>query len=390
MINLPAILIANGTAILLLLVVLSSLKRPLIHGLLEDKVYYLMVIINILQCLIETIVFFMDGRMIPGYNISLLVLNAILFINTILFAFLWTLYADFKLFEDIRRIKRIYPFVAIPAAGIVICCLVNLWTPVFFSIDQNNIYQRTDLYIIPYAVTYFYLAYGVILVYANRKKVNKYLFLPVLLFMVPILIGSMLQYFFYGYSLVWLGVSIGMISLFTNIQNEASYVDGLSRLYNRQYFNNLTLAHIKGGDAGRVLAGIMLDLDDLKGINDEFGHLMGDDAITEVGKLLHRAVRKRGILFRFGGDEFVILIYINYLKEIMEIIEAVQAEVKLFNETGNKPYKISFSIGYSTFRVKDDTMDKFLKRIDDSMYEEKSRKIRDNIMSDRRHHRAHS
>jgi hypothetical protein len=82
-----------------------------------------------------------------------------------------------------RRIKRIYPFVAIPAIIIIIGSLINLGTPVFFVVDEYNIYQRTDLYIIPYAVTYFYLAYGVILIYSCRKKVNKYLFLPAMLFM---------------------------------------------------------------------------------------------------------------------------------------------------------------------------------------------------------------
>ena len=384
MINLPAILIENGAAVFLLLVILSSIKKPMRYGLLDEKVYYAMIILNILQCIIESLVFFMDGKILPGYHSLLVVLNAMLFINTILFAYSWTIYADSKLFDDTKRIKRIYPFVALPAAAIVIGSLINLATPVFFAVDHNNIYQRTNLYIIPYAVTYFYLAYGVVLVYANRKKVSKYLFLPALLFMVPILIGSLLQYFFYGYSLVWLGVSLGMASLFTNVQNEASYVDVLSGLYNRQYLNNLMLAHSKEGNLGHVLAGILLDLDDLKGINDKFGHIVGDDAIIEVGKLLHRAVRGRGILFRCGGDEFIILMHVNYQKEILDVIDDVKTEVKLFNETKNKPYTLSFSIGYDTYRRKEDSMESFFKRIDESMYDEKSKKIHDNIIPERR------
>jgi hypothetical protein len=211
--------IANGTAILLLLVVLFSAKKSLRHALFEEKVFYLMLFLNISQCLIESVVFVLDGKMIYGYRTLSMGLNTILFINNILFAFLWTVFVDYKLFTDLKRIKRIYPFVAIPAILIIIGCLINLATPVFFVVDKYNIYQRTVLFLVPYVVTYFYLAYGIVLSYSYRKKVNRYLFFPVILFMIPILIGSLLQFFYYGYSLVWLGVAVGLVSLFINVQN---------------------------------------------------------------------------------------------------------------------------------------------------------------------------
>ena len=300
MINLPAIFIANGIAVMLLLIILLSFKRPLRHVLLDEKIFFTMVILNIVQCVIETVVFLMDGKMVHGYHTLLVVLNVILFIINIVFAYSWTIYSDYKLFTDINRIKRIYPFVAIPAILTIIGCLINLVTPVFFTIDENNIYQRTDLFIIPYAVTYSYLAIGVILIYSYRKKVHKYLFLPVILFMIPIMIGSLLQFFFYGYSLVWLGVSIGLIYLYINVQNEASYVDVLSGLYNRQYLGNLLLMYSKKKDTAGVPAGIMLDIDNFKSINNTFGHIVGDDAISTVGKLLHTAVGDKGVICRCG------------------------------------------------------------------------------------------
>lgn len=131
MFNFPAIFIANGTAILLLLVVLFSAKKSLRHALFEEKVFYLMLFLNISQCLIESVVFVLDGKMIYGYRTLSMGLNTILFINNIIFAFLWTVFVDYKLFTDLKRIKRIYPFVAIPAILIIIGCLINLVTPVF-------------------------------------------------------------------------------------------------------------------------------------------------------------------------------------------------------------------------------------------------------------------
>ena len=386
MINLPAIYIANGAAVLLLFIILLSSKKPTHHGLLDEKIYYSLVILNILQCLIEAAVMCIDGKTAYGYRALSLVLNDILFIFTIVFAYSLVVYADYKLFTDIKRIRRIYPVVAIPAALVIIGCLINLATPVFFAVDQNNVYQRTSLYIIPYVIVYSYMAYGVILIYWYRKKVHKYLFLPAVLFMIPIIIGSLLQFFFYGYSLIWLGVSIGMISLFINVQKEAAYVDILSGLYNRQYFNNILLMHSKNGGAAGALAGIMLDIDSLKSINDRFGHAEGDEAISIAGRILRAAVGHQGVLCRLGGDEFIILMHINSQKEIGELVDIIKAQVTQFNESGKKPYKIHFSMGYSIYQNEHGSIDDFIKKIDASMYEDKRRRIGAGILPDRRHH----
>ncbi len=115
-----------------------------------------------------------------------------------------------------------------------------------------------------------------------------------------------------------------------------------------------------------------------------FGHLVGDDAISATGKILRAAVSTRGIICRYGGDEFIILMYVNSKHEIMEMIDAVKTQTNLFNESEKKPYKINFSIGYSTFDINHDSIDDFLKRADASMYEEKKRKIAERIIADRR------
>ncbi|NLL90992.1 MAG: GGDEF domain-containing protein [Ruminococcaceae bacterium] len=384
MINLPAIFIANGAAILLLLIVLLSIKRPLHSGMFEEKIFYAMILFNIIQCLFESIVFFLDGKALPGYRILSIILNEFLFINTVVFAYLWVIFVDYKLFSDMERIKRIYPFVAIPTVLIIIGCIINPIVPVFFTVNDYNIYQRTNLFIIPYAVTYFYLIYGVVLIYSFRKRIHKYLFLPAVLFMVPIIISSALQFFFYGYSLVWLGVAIGLTSLFINVQNESSYVDMLSGLFNRQYLNNYLLIQSKKVDTDRTLAGILLDIDGFKNLNDSLGHLVGDDAISSAGKILRESVGNKGVSFRLGGDEFIVLMQIRSQKEIFEMIDRIKTETTLFNETKMKPYELHFSIGCSIFDKKNETIDDFLRNIDASMYEDKRKRIFEKLIPDRR------
>ncbi|NLL90993.1 MAG: diguanylate cyclase [Ruminococcaceae bacterium] len=384
MINFPAIYIANGMASLLSLVILFSFKRSMRHGLFELKVFHSMIVLNIIQCFIETAGFLLDGKTGYGYRALSMGLSTVLFINSSVFAFLWAVYSDYKLFTDMERIRRIYPFVAIPSALIIIGCLINLATPVFFIIDANNIYQRTNLFFIPYIVTYFYVAYGVIIIYSFRNKVGKNLFLPAIMFMTPIVLGSLLQFFFYGYSFMWLGTAIGMISLFINVQNEATYIDVLSGLFNRQYLNNiLSMYDFKRYSAG-IPAGIMLDIDSFKNINDRFGHVVGDDAIASAGKILRSVVGNKEVLCRYGGDEFIILMHIKSHKNITDIIDNIKTQTILFNETNEKPYNLDFSIGYGTYDKKHGSIDDFLKKIDDSMYENKNRKIRERLICDRR------
>jgi diguanylate cyclase (GGDEF)-like protein len=139
------------------------------------------------------------------------------------------------------------------------------------------------------------------------------------------------------------------------------------------------------GSATRALAGIMLDIDDLKGINDRLGHIVGDDAISAAGKILHSAVDGKGKVCRYGGDEFIILMYINSQNEITDMIDTIKTQARLFNESEQKPYEINFSIGYSTYEIKHDSIDDFLKKVDASLYDDKKRKIRERLISDRRH-----
>ncbi len=384
MFNFPAIFIANGTAVTLLIIILVSSKKPLRNAFLDEKMYYAMVILNIMQCLFETLGFLLDGKMAYGYHALLTALDTVLFINGIIFAYFWTIYADYKLFADMKRIKRKYPFIAIPAVLVIIGGLINLATPVFFVIDKYNTYQRTNLFIIPYIVTYFYLAYGVALFYSYRKEINKYLHMPAVLFLTPIIIASLLQFLFYGYSLMWLGVSIGLISLFINVQNESSYVDGLSGLFNRRYLERLLSIYSKKETASDITAGIMLDIDNFKSINDSFGHLVGDDAIHTVGKMLYAAVGDRGVICRYGGDEFIILTHIRSQNEITDMIDIIKTQASLLNESEEKPYKIGFSIGYSTYESKHESADDFLKKIDAFMYRDKKRKFDEKIIPDRR------
>jgi hypothetical protein len=218
MVNYPAIFVSNGTAILLLLVIIFSSKRSLCNGLLDEKIFSWMLLLNFLQCIIETVTFLTDGKI--EYRSLSLFLNAVLFSNSTILAYFTAVYVDYKLFSDVKRTRRILSFLAIPAVLTIIGCLINILTPVFYEIDQYNIYHRTDLNIIPYVVNYSYIAYAVILIYLNREKALK-LFFP--------------AYFFVCYTCIaWKFVAALILRIFPYVAWRSYRANGFVRQYSKR------------------------------------------------------------------------------------------------------------------------------------------------------------
>lgn len=89
---------------------------------------------------------------------------------------------------------------------------------------------------------------------------------------------------------------------------ESSTRDALTRVYNRKYFNERLMAEVAYSRRHRVkLAVLLLDLDDFKAVNDDYGHLAGDLVLRIVSAQLQRLIRVEDLLARYGGEEFVIL-----------------------------------------------------------------------------------
>ena len=88
-----------------------------------------------------------------------------------------------------------------------------------------------------------------------------------------------------------------------------STIDSLTGLFNRSYFFTALEREIARGDrSGRAFCLVMLDLDDLKSVNDRFGHIAGDQVLRSVSEIVRSGVRKIDVAARYGGDEFVALL----------------------------------------------------------------------------------
>jgi diguanylate cyclase (GGDEF)-like protein len=115
----------------------------------------------------------------------------------------------------------------------------------------------------------------------------------------------------------------------------------------------------------------MIDINQFKRINDEWGHSVGDDAIRSIGWLLANISTANITAFRTGGDEFVVLLLDGTEADIEKLRLTINERISEFNETAEKPYKLSVSMGASTTNTSGTSLDLFFHELDRQMYEEK-------------------
>ena len=145
--------------------------------------------------------------------------------------------------------------------------------------------------------------------------------------------------------------------------------DALTGLFNRRRLEQELDRHIAHGRRyGMDGALLLLDLDDFKRVNDEFGHRAGDRVLTAVAVVLNHRLRESDIVARFGGDEFAVLMPVGGLAEATDLAELLGAAIRSDVPTPAGP--LSASVGIALFRDLS-TADEVLSRADDAMYAQK-------------------
>ena len=190
-------------------------------------------------------------------------------------------------------------------------------------------------------------------------------------FLVPVLIGTVVQALQYGLSVGWFSVSLALMFVQMQLNNQNAFMDDLSGLYNRKYYHHV-ISKLAGSPKSKLITGIMMDANHFKSINDRFGHTTGDDAIRELGRLISEITTERDMAFRYAGDEFIIISTVEQMQDAERLVDALQQKTAEFNAASRKPYQLSLAIGYTTCETAELDFDKFLHQMDMQMYEAKT------------------
>lgn len=311
-------------------------------------------------------VYYLNGDSGTFSEIILLLSGSWLFLGNVLIGYTWTQFITTHLsipFSDTRR--KIYR-----GSGLIACILliINIFYPLVFS-SQNGVYRRGPAYSVFLILAILYILDSLYLYDRCRKKAGTLKLFPVQVFLIPVIIGVIVQAFCIEIAITWTSIAVAIAGVMTALKNEMIFLDRLTGLYNRVYLEFLQNQACK--KKGVWVSGIMIDLNDFKQINDNYGHAEGDEALILAADLLRESFGEYGVVTRYAGDEFVVMLNTTDEAFIQKLIECAKENFEKENKKNNKPYRLSASMGYAVSNLSVETIDVFMNRIDKQMYQDK-------------------
>jgi diguanylate cyclase (GGDEF)-like protein len=170
-----------------------------------------------------------------------------------------------------------------------------------------------------------------------------------------------------------------------NITNERALIlarlqdlaitDGLTKLYNSRYFYKQLDSEVdRSKRYNHPLSLLFLDIDHFKYYNDTYGHLEGDKVLARIGKAIKLCLRKMDTAYRYGGEEFTVILPETSRREVMTVAKRIKdaIENEKFSPQAGKSISITISIGATEY-CPGERISIFVQRADKAMYLSKQR-----------------
>jgi len=146
--------------------------------------------------------------------------------------------------------------------------------------------------------------------------------------------------------------------------------DGLTKLYNsRSFYSQLELEVDRYNRYKHPLSLLLLDIDNFKDFNDNFGHLEGDKVLVRFSQIIKSCLRTNDSAYRYGGEEFTVILPETNGDEAKTVAQRIRSslETEKFKPIPDKNAKITISIGVTQYFPKEE-LSAFIRRADKAMY----------------------
>lgn len=367
----------NAISLILMTFILNKSRREIASRTIEDSLLIKASIYNIVYCITDIIAYMLKGESGMTVKVILYIVNIIYIIVPMYLSWEYSVYFYAK-----TTGKNMYldtKFGNLTLAAFVIITLMMISTPFTgfgFTIDDANIYHRSLGGVLVPVVAYLFIFFMIIWSFADVRKNRKFIFkediLPTLYFAVFPTISLVIQLLLYGISLGPTGITLAILYLYHNRVTGQATTDELTGIGNRRGLYNFIQNHLSRDENDQFII-CMLDINDFKLFNDNYGHSVGDDVLRRVADTIYYSVYNLNEFFvaRVGGDEFLIAGKLPDYSMIKALKEELREE--LMDPVSTKaPYSISIAFGYSIGSIS--SYDDFLKiytEADRAMYADK-------------------
>lgn len=370
-IELTSVYIANGMALLLAVQLLCrnhwDHMRYIKNGI-ESKYLQALIGISAFACIIDPIICTVDGHSGEGGWLLVYALNLLLFIIDILVGIIWIVLICTHLLGRVPKRQKGFIAALSLLGGMTI--LTNPFIPILFSVDENSVYHRGELFWIITFIEGVFMLDGIAIYGYCKLRGGIFKFFPVWQFVVPIVVGITVQCCKYGVSTAYPSVMVSLAGLMSSLKDEVLFMDPLTGIYNRSFLDSIRKELDKKGSSLEV-TGIMLDLNGFKAINDTYGHAEGDVALQKAANILKTSVGALGCVIRAGGDEFIVLLNTCQREIVDECIQYIRESFGEENRTSEKEYDLTMAIGCCSSSPVYRTLDDIVKQADRAMYKDK-------------------
>ena len=366
-INMQSVYVTDLVGIAILVIIMVTRGWSLPGRKLESRLMMALLAVSMFNCVADIYVFQCDGTPGPGYRAILMVGDTYLYLYNLIVGigiiYLILLHID-------RKTKGLHMILFWVLSVVeMVLLIVNLFEPIVFEIDENNVYHRGDYYILFVVLGFVLVFYGYTYYMIAKLRNPSLRYFPVMEFLAPVVVGNIVQMKIYGISLLPISFAVAFAAITIALQNECIYIDKLTGVYNRYELDKiLKRRHYRRNEK---LIAMMLDLNDFKSINDTYSHEEGDQALINFAKALMEAIGSEGLVIRFAGDEFIILIPVFKPVTIDEYKDRIHKKLDEYNKTSGKPYKLSTAIGGRIFDPHVENTSGIVSEIDSMMYKDK-------------------
>ena len=306
--------------------------------------------------------------------------NSIYHVFTIVVSYLWFLYAESEQESRTISTKVGWSISMIPLLVDVVLILSSYKIDSVFHINSIGEYERGKLYEIHILLCFFYIVFTSVKAFVRSFRKDNYMrkdkLRSIASFCVFPLISGVLQVLFVGSPMISAGVTFASLQVYVSSRERLISVDPLTKLNNRTEMVRYLDNKMKNRSPGKDLYLFIMDLDYFKKINDKYGHIEGDVAITIVADALRNIVRKTNFFVcRYGGDEFVLIGEVKPDFDPGDFRDKINEALQEEREKNCKEYTLHMSIGYFKYTPEIHSVAEFVSAADKYLYKQKSDRL---------------
>lgn len=359
-------------SLLMVMIILSNVKK--INHFARSSFYFDWILRVLAAILASDIaIWFLLESGISGTREVAWAANILYFMLGAVFSYLWLRYVYCKLHDDRDMAVGAGIFAALPVILLLIVSLMAPFKNQLLNLDENGVYHRGAFFTVQYIIIFGYILVAAAWAIAKTREQctneQKQDYLHLARFAVLPFVGMV-------FSVLWPFAALSVLMVYIKFNNHEISIDALTGLNNRGTFNRYLGERCKAVEELKLGEGIFLtliDINDFKKINDQFGHNVGDLALKKTAEVLKNVFgNTKAFISRYGGDEFAIVNVCKNISDIEGYLEKLNEQLEALYTIKAVPCKIQLSYGterYGTYKTY--SIEQLIEAADQKMYAKK-------------------